>query len=77
MTATLTEIESSIQTLPVGEFLDLAAWMADRHLKVLATQEFESTELEEALLLSIDSPRHPVNDGLFDQVRARAQSLRS
>lgn len=74
MTATLTQIESSIQSLSVQDFLDLAAWMADRHLKVIATQEFESPELEQALLPSIDSPRHPVNDALFDQVRAMARS---
>lgn len=77
MTATLTEIESSIQTLPVGDFLDLAAWMADRHLKVLATQEFESLELEEALLRSLDSLRQPVNDELLDAVRARGRGLQS
>ena len=70
----LAELESSIQTLPAKEFLELAAWMTDRHLKLLASDEFEAPELEAALLQSIDSPRYPVNDALFDHVRTVARS---
>lgn len=70
----LAELESSIKTLPARDFLELAAWMTDQHLKLLASDEFESPELEEALLRSMDAPRHPVNEALYDHVRTAART---
>jgi len=67
----IAQIESSIQTLPQQDFFTLLGWMTERHLQVLSSATFESPELEEALLQSIDSPRHPVNDELFEGIRAR------
>ena len=67
------QIEASIQSLPAHEFFTLLGWMAERHLAVLSSGEFESAELEAALLKSIDSPRHPVTDSLFDGIRAQAR----
>ena len=67
--STLAQIETSIETLPTQDFLALADWMTDRHLKMLATDEFESAELEAELLAAIDSPRHPANDEFFASVR--------
>ena len=46
--STLTQIESSIQTLPSGDFLTLLGWRTDQHLKMLTTDGFESPELEAA-----------------------------
>lgn len=67
----IADIESSIQTLPQRDFFTLLGWMTERHLQVLSSAEFESPELEDALLRSLDSPRHPVNDALFEDIRAR------
>lgn len=69
----ITEIEQSIAPLPPGEFFSLLGWMAERHLAVLASDEFESAELESELLKSVDSPRYPVDDELFEQIRAMAE----
>lgn len=70
--STITQIEESIETLPASEFFTLLGWMTDQHLKVLTSDGFEAPELEASLLQSIDSPRHPVNDALFDDIRALA-----
>ena len=68
----IAQIEESIETLPAAEFFSLLGWMAERHLAVLASGEFEAPELEAELLRSLDSPRHAVNDALFDGIRAEA-----
>ncbi len=67
--ANIAEIEDSIQTLPANEFFSLIGWMTERHLQVLASDDFEAPELEEALLKSLDSPRHALDDALFDGIR--------
>jgi hypothetical protein len=69
---TIAQIEASIQTLPAGDFFALLGWMTERHLEVLASGDFEAPELEAALLKAIDSPRHLVNDALFDDIRVMA-----
>ena len=75
--STIAQIEASIETLPKQDFLNLLGWMADQHLRVLSSADFEAPELEQALLKSIDSPRHPVNDELFAGIRTAArQTLR-
>ena len=68
----IAQIEESIETLPVADFFLLLGWMAERHLAVLASSEFEAPELEAELLKSLDSPRHAVDDTLFDGIRAEA-----
>ncbi|MBX7207471.1 MAG: hypothetical protein K1X78_04095 [Verrucomicrobiaceae bacterium] len=70
------DIESSIQTLPQQDFFTLVGWMTERHLQVLSSAEFETPELEDALLPSLDSPRHPVNNELFESIRARRLEAR-
>jgi hypothetical protein len=70
--ATVTQIEESIQTLPAKDFFDLLGWMTERHLEVLASDEFEAPELEAELLKALESPRHVINDNLFDEIRAIA-----
>jgi hypothetical protein len=67
---TVAQIEAFIQTLPTGEFFALLGWMSERHLEVLSSGDFEAPELEAALLKAIDSPRHLVNDALFEDIRA-------
>jgi len=67
---TVAQLEASIQRLPAGDFFTLLDWMAERHLEVLATGDFEAPELETALLAAIDSPRHKLNDPLLEGVRA-------
>lgn len=67
--STLQQIEASIQSLPRREFYELSEWMTNRHLTVLAGNEFEAPELEAALLPSLDSPRHEVSEALFDDIR--------
>ena len=71
--STIAQIEASIETLPTQDFFALLGWMADQHLKVLSSAEFESPELEEAMLRAIESPRHPVNDELFTDIRTAAR----
>ena len=66
------QIEESIETLPAAEFFSLLGWMAERHLTVLASGEFEAPELEAELLKSLDSPRHAVDESFFDGIRAGA-----
>ena len=66
------QIEETIKTLPAAEFFSLLGWMAERHLTVLASGEFEAPELEAELLKSLDSPRHAVDESLFDGIRAAA-----
>ncbi|MES2597128.1 MAG: hypothetical protein V4662_17410 [Verrucomicrobiota bacterium] len=68
----LEQIEASIQTLPAQDFFALAGWMTERHLQVLTETDFETPELEAALLKSLDSPRREVNEALFADIRARA-----
>jgi len=71
----ITAIEASIQTLSSPEFFKLLGWMADRRLEVLSAGEAEAPELEAALLQAIDSPRHPVNDALFQEIRDLAREV--
>ena len=71
--STIAQIEASIETLPAQDFLTLLGWMEERHLKVLTSAEFEVPELEAAMLKALDGPRHPVNDALFDGIRAAAR----
>ena len=71
--STIAQIEASIETLPEQDFFALLGWMADQHLKVLSSAEFESPELEAAMLQALDSPRHPVNDELFAGIRTAAR----
>ena len=75
--STLAQIETSIETLPAQDFLALASWMTNRrmtnrHLRMVATDEFESAALEAELLAAIDSPRHPANADFFASVRSLA-----
>jgi hypothetical protein len=70
--ASIAQIEASIQTLPAKEFFTLLGWMSEHHLKILSSDDFEALELETELLKSLDSPRHVVDDGLFDDIRALA-----
>ena len=67
---TVAQIETSIQNLPTGELFALLGWMSERHSEVLSSGDFEAPELEAALLKAIDSPRHLVNDALFEDIRA-------
>ena len=64
------KIEAAIETLPAQEIFDLLEWITDRHLKVLSATEFESPELEEELLKSLDSPRYVLSDELLSVVRS-------
>ena len=66
------QIEKSIETLPAAELFSLLGWMAERHLAVLASGEFEAPELEAELLKSLDSPRHAVDESFFDAIRTSA-----
>ena len=68
----IAQIEESIETLPPAEFFSLLGWMAERHLAVLASGEFEAPELEAELLKSLDSPRHAVDESFFHGIRADA-----
>ena len=68
----IAQIEESIETLPAAEFFSLLGWMAERHLAVLASGEFEAPELEAELLKSLDSPRHAVDGVFFDGIRTEA-----
>ena len=68
--STVAQIEDSIQRLPAGDFFALLGWMSERHLEVLASGEFEATELEAAMLQAIDSPRHTLSDAFFEGIRA-------
>lgn len=70
----IAQIEESIETLPAADFFSLLGWMAERHLAVLASGEFEAPELEAELLKSLDSPRHAVDATFFDSVRATSKS---
>jgi hypothetical protein len=70
----ISQIEAAIQSLPADDFFTLLGWMSDRHLEVLSNGEFESPELEAALLKSLDGPRHPVDDTLFADIRNRARA---
>lgn len=56
---TLQEAEESNQALPAQDL-------------VLAEPFFESPELEAALLQSLDTPRHEVNEALFAGIRSCA-----
>jgi|694.fasta_scaffold87980_6 hypothetical protein len=67
--STIAQIEASIQTLPAGDFFALLGWMAERHIEVLSAGDFEPPELESALLKAIDSPRHLMDDALFNEIR--------
>ena len=67
--STIARIEASIETLPPQDFFALVGWMPDHHLKVLSSAEFESPELEEAMLQARDSRGHPVNDELITGIR--------
>lgn len=73
----IAQIEESIETLPAAEFFSLLGWMAERHLAVLASGEFEAPELEAELLKSLDSPRHVVDDAFFDSIRAEAAKAKN
>ena len=66
------QIKESIQSLPAAEFFSLLDWMTERHLAAFASGEFEVPELEAELLKSLDSPRHAVDESLFDGIRAAA-----
>jgi hypothetical protein len=68
----ISEIEASIRALPPREFFRLLGWIAERHLGILASDEFESPELETQMLASLDSPRYAVGDALLADIRARA-----
>ena len=70
---TIPQIEATIETLPAQDFFTLLGWMADRHLAVLSSAEFEAPELEAAMLAALDSPRHSVDDAFFDGIRAAAR----
>ena len=67
------QIEASIETLPAQDFFTLLGWMAERHLKVLGSPEYEAAELEEAMDAALDSPRHPLNDEFFAGLRSTVQ----
>jgi len=73
--ASITQIEAAIQTLPANEFFSLPGWMAEWHLEILSSGNFEVPELETELLKSLDSPRLAVDARLFDDVRALSQNL--
>jgi hypothetical protein len=73
----ISQIEASIQDLPAQEFSSLLGWMAERHLEVLASGEFEAPEVEAALLKSLDGARYPVDEALFAGIRARAVESKS
>jgi hypothetical protein len=73
----ISQIEASIQALPAQDFFALLGWMTERHLEVLSSGEFEAPELEAALLQSLESPRHPVDDQLFAGIRARVRETKS
>jgi len=49
--------------------------MTERHLEVLSKSDFEAPELETAVLNSIDSPRHPLDDALFESVRSSSREF--
>ena len=66
----ISRIEESIQALPAQEFFTLLGWLAERHLEVLSSDQFEAPEMEAALLKSLDGARHPVDDALFASIRA-------
>ncbi len=71
--STITQIEASIETLPKQDFFVLLGWMADQHLTVLSSAEFELPELEKAMLQALNSPRHPVNDEFIASIRTGAR----
>ena len=73
----IAQIEESIETLPAADFFSLLGWMAERHLAVLASGEFEAPELEAELLRSLDSPRHAVDEAFFDSIRAEAAKAKN
>lgn len=68
---TIAEIEDSIRTLPTQSFLELLAWMNERHLEVLREENdgYESPELEAAMLKALDGPWHVWDDALMDRIR--------
>jgi hypothetical protein len=70
----IAQIEESIQSLPATEFYTLLDWMTEQHLKVLSAGAFEAPELEAELLKSLDSPRHPLDDAMFGEIRAMAKT---
>ncbi len=72
--ANVVEIEESIQTLQDDQFFSLMGWMTERHLEILSSGGFETQELEMELLKSLNSPRHPIGQELFDSVRAMART---
>lgn len=72
---TVAQLEASIQRLPAEDFFTLLDWMAERHLEVLATGDYEAPELETALLAAIDSPRHTLNAPFLDGVRALSAKM--
>ncbi len=69
----LQQIKADIQALSVQDFLALTGWMTDQHLVLLAETEFEAPGLEAALMNSLDSPRHEINETFFSEVRARVR----
>ena len=68
--STVGQLEASIEHLPPGDFLDLIEWMTDRHLQLLAGEGFESAELEAAMLQGLEGPRHEMDAGFFNSIRA-------
>jgi hypothetical protein len=68
---TVTELEDSIGTLPVRDFLQLFGWMCEKHLEVLSKDGFESPELEAELLKAVDSPRIEAGDAFFQGLKRR------
>jgi hypothetical protein len=65
----VTQLETSIQSLSNREFFALMDWMTERHLQVLSEDGFESAELESELLPSLTGRRFPVDETLLKWVR--------
>jgi len=63
------QLEASIQLLPTQEFLALAEWISEQHVKRLRCDGFEAPELEAEMLRALEGPRHPVDERLFDELR--------
>ena len=68
--ATVAQLEDSIRTLPAGDFLQLAEWMCSRHLEVLSSDGFESSELEAEMLHGLEGERLPVDENFYAGIRA-------
>ncbi len=65
----MAQLESEIQALPDGDFLQLMEWMEERRLDRLAVDGFEAPELEAALLRGLEGPRHEWNGAMRERIR--------